>query len=374
MAKRDYYEVLGVSRDASDEEIRKTYRKLAMKYHPDRNPDNKQAEENFKEATEAYEILSNKEKRAKYDQFGHTEDTQFQWSSDSAGFPSLDEILSRLSGGGSGSIFETLFSGGPGFGVSGAARRGPRRGPDITLNLPITLEEVCSGTRKRIRVPRKGPCKDCGGTGSSGGAPPVVCHQCGGTGQIQRGGGGFLSLGSPCPVCQGRGQVVGSPCPTCRGSGQVTETQSITVKVPPGADPGTPLRITGKGEAGERGAPCGDLLLVVSVKPHRVFQRTEDDILCEIPISFPTATLGGSVEVPTLRGKARLKVPPGTHSGQTLRMQGLGLPNLRSTVRGDQLVRVKIEVPKRLSRRLREIIERLAEELGEKVRHAAKAE
>jgi molecular chaperone DnaJ len=353
MAKRDYYEILGVSRSANQDEIKRAYRKIAKKYHPDANPGNKEAEEKFKEAAEAYEVLSDPEKRSRYDRFGHEGVKQdfgaggFSWS-DFTHFSDLEDILGDFFGG---SLFETFFG--------GRERRGPRRGQDTRYDLEITLEEAYTGCEKRIEVQKRTRCKVCNGSGSAPGHGRSTCSSCGGTGQI-RVSQGFFSIARTCSRCGGTGEVITHPCKACNGAGITRQTRRITVTIPPGVDTGSRLKISGEGEELPQGGLPGDLYVVIYVKEHEVFVRDGDNVLCEVEISYPLACLGGEVDVPTLQGRVKMNIPPGTQSHKVFRLRGKGLPNLRGYGRGDQLVRVVVRVPRHLSQRERELLRELA--------------
>jgi len=350
MAKRDYYEVLGIGRTASNDEIKRAYRKLALKYHPDRNAGDSDAEFRFREATEAYEVLSDREKREAYDRFGHAA-VEGGLASTGAGFPDLGDIL--------GDLFE-----GFGFFGGGRSRTGARRGEDLRYDLTISLQEAARGTEKEIEIPRHEDCDACQGSGAAPGTKPQTCLRCGGSGQI-RFSQGFFSVSRTCDRCGGSGSVIRKPCSRCRGTGKVMKRRKIPVAVPPGADTGLRLKISGQGEAGDRGGPAGDLFIFINVEPHAFFQREGDDLLCEIPITFPQAALGTEVEIPTLlNGRGRMKIPAGTQSGTVLRMRGKGLPNLRGYGHGDQLVRVVVEVPTKLTAEQRDLLQRLDEVSG----------
>lgn len=349
MSERDYYEILGVSRSTTDEEIKKAYRKLAMKYHPDKNPGDKAAEAKFKEVSNAYEVLSDPEKRKAYDQRGQSglDDLGFQ------GFQTTDDIYANF-----GDIFSDLF--GHRFHQE---QTGPRCGADLRFDLSISFLEAALGAEKEIQVPRAEKCSACSGTGAKGGAAPQTCPQCGGTGFLNRQAqqeGGFFSISTPCPTCHGRGQIITEPCSRCHGEGTVPQTRRLTVKIPPGVNVGSMLRLSGEGEAGIRGGSAGDLFVVIHVQPHPVFERQGNNILSKDKISFTKAALGGEIKVPTIRGSAILKVPKGTQSDQVFRLagQGIKLPDGRA---GDQLVRVMITVPKTLTTRQEELLKEFAQ-------------
>ncbi len=360
--KRDYYETLEVARDASEEDIKKSYRKLAMKYHPDKNPDNKNAEESFKKVSEAYGVLSDAKKRQTYDQFGHAGLEGF-----GAGFGGfrhfdMEEALRTFGGVFGEGIFDTFF--GDVFGGR-RTRRGGARGSDLRYDLSVAFNEAAFGTKKKITIPKTEACGACGGSGAKPGTNRTTCPRCGGVGQI-RSVQGFFSVQRTCDRCRGMGTIVSHPCPECRGSGRVRKRKTISVRIPEGADEGMTLRVPGEGEAGERGGPPGNLYVVIHVEPHPIFDRYGDDILCEVPISFTTAALGGEIEVPTLNGKARLKIPPGTASGQIFRLKGKGIVNRRGFGRGDQHARVILETPKKLSKRQKRLLEELSDSTGDR--------
>ncbi len=384
MAKRDYYEVLGISRDASKDEIKKAYRRLAKKYHPDLNKDNpKEAEEKFKELSEAYEVLAEDEKRALYDRFGHEGvqrtfvDGGFDWS-DFTHFRDIEDIFAnsffrdffsdfgRPSGG---SLFEEFFRR-----SAGEMFRGPVKGRDLRMDITCTLEEVAKGTRRDVQVPRRVTCEDCDGTGAENGVM-TTCPQCGGAGQVrdvQRRGFSQMITITPCPRCRGRGKWPESTCRTCEGQGALQKTSRVAVAIPEGAYDGLSLRIPGKGEAGERGGPPGDLYIVLHLEEHEVFQRDGRDLIVEVPISFVQATLGAEVAVPTLSGKTTLKVPPGTQSHTVFRLKGKGLPDLDRRGKGDQLVRVVVAIPKDLSGEDKKLLRKLGDSLGDYAREGGK--
>jgi molecular chaperone DnaJ len=347
MAKRDYYEVLGVNRDASDEEIKKAYRKLAMKHHPDRNPDNPKAEEAFKEAKAAYEILSDAQKRAAYDQYGHAGvDPQAGMGSAGAGFGNFADAFSD--------IFGDIFGGG------GRARSNVYRGADLRYNLEVSLEDAARGTETRIRIPTMEECETCSGSGAKPGTEPVVCPTCGGHGQVRM-TQGFFSIAQTCPKCHGAGKVVQHPCSSCSGAGRIKRQKTLSVKIPAGVDEGDRIRLSGEGEAGVNGGPAGDLYVVIHIRPHEVFQREGNDLHCEMPISFTKAALGGEIEIPTLDGYAKVKIPPGTQTGKVFRLRGKGVKGVRSQMHGDLLVHVATETPVNLTPRQKELLVELEE-------------
>jgi molecular chaperone DnaJ len=346
MSKRDYYEVLGIAKNASDDEIKKAYRKLAMKHHPDRNPDDKSAEEKFKEAKEAYEVLSDADKRAAYDQFGHEGVNPQGGPGGFGGF-----------GGGAGGfdfsdIFEGIFGGAAG---GGRGRSNVYRGADLRYNLEISLEEAARGTETKIRIPTLEECDTCHGSGAKPGTQPQTCPTCQGHGQVRM-QQGFFSIQQTCPRCHGSGKVIAEPCSACHGQGRVKKHKTLSVKIPAGVDEGDRIRLAGEGEAGVNGGPPGDLYVQIHLKAHALFKRDGDDLHCEMPVSFATAALGGEVEIPTLDGHARLKVAPETQSGQVLRLKGKGIKGVRSHSPGDLFCHVVVETPVKLSSRQKELL------------------
>ncbi len=357
----DYYEVLGVDRDADADDIKKAYRALAFKYHPDKNPGDAEAEERFKEATEAYEVLSDSEKRAQYDQFGAAgPGAQFQGFQGAQGFDMDDALRTFMNAFGGEGVFEGIFGGGP-----RAARRGPQRGSDIRIRLKLRLEEIAKGVTKKVKVSRLAPCDTCGGSGAKPGTSPKTCTQCQGAGRVARqqsmGMFGTFQSVSACPGCGGTGEVIEEKCASCAGLGVAKSTETVEVHVPEGVTSGNYIPIAGAGNAGARGGPAGDLVVVIEELPHELFERQEDDVIVELPVPLSIAALGGSREVPTLNGKARLKVPAGTQSGTTLRMRGKGVPHLRGRGAGDQLVKVVVWVPERPSSEEKKLLKRLGE-------------
>ncbi len=365
MAKDDYYELLGVSREASAEDLKKAYRKLAVKYHPDKNPDDATAEEKFKKISEAYEVLKDPEKRAAYDRFGHA---AFQGAGAGRGpggggfhdpFEMFREVFGGGGGGGGGGIFEEFFGGG-----GGASAQGGGRGADLRYDLEITLEEAAKGVEKEIRYRRPVTCSRCDGSGAEPGSSKVTCRTCGGTGQVTS-NRGFISFRQICPTCQGTGVTIENPCTACHGEGRVMDTSTVKIRIPAGVDTGSKLRSVGKGEAGQAGGRAGDLYIILHVREHELFERHDDDLYCEVPIKFTLAALGGSIDVPTLFGKGTLKIPPGTQSGTTFRLRGQGMPQLRGNGKGDLLVRVQIEVPTKLGGDQRRKLEEFAEACGD---------
>ena len=350
MAKRDYYEVLGVAKNASDDDLKKVYRKLAMKYHPDRNPDDKTAEEKFKEVKEAYEVLSDPKKRELYDRFGHAgvDPNAAGGFGGSQGGP-----------GGFADVFGDIF--GDIFGAAAGARGGRSnvyRGADLRYSMEITLEQAAAGYTTEIRVPSWEGCEVCEGSGAKPGTKPKTCHTCGGQGQVRM-QQGFFSIQQTCPTCHGSGKVIPDPCTACDGVGRVKKTKTLEVKIPAGIDDGMRIRSGGNGEPGVNGGPPGDLYVEIHVKEHQVFQRDGDDLHCEIPISITTAALGGKVEVPTLAGRAEIELPEGTQSGKTFRLRGKGIKGVRSSYPGDLYVHVALETPVRLSDKQKKLLREL---------------
>lgn len=353
MATKDYYEILGVERGASEDEIKKAYRKLALKYHPDRNPDNKESEQSFKDATEAYAVLSDKQKRAQYDQFGHVE------GMGEGGMGGFDF-------GGFGDIFGDIFGDLFGQGArGGGGRRGPRRGSDLQYNMEISFEQAAFGYQTEVDIPRLETCAQCGGLGAKSARDVEVCPVCQGTGQ-QRMQQGFFSVATTCTRCRGEGRVIRQPCPACHGAGRVRQHHKLRVNIPAGVDTGARLKLSGEGEDGLNGGRKGDLYIAISVKPHPFFHREGQDIFCEVPIAVTTAALGGEIQVPTLDGKVELKIPAGTQNQRNFRLRGKGVPSVRGGGRGDQYCRVIVEVPTNLTARQRELLEEFGRLEGEK--------
>ena len=348
--KRDYYEVLGVSKNADTAEIKKAYKRLAMKHHPDRNEGDASAEVKFKEAKEAYEILSDSQKRAAYDQFGHA-----GVNTSAGGGPG------GFAGGGFGDIFDSVF--GDIFGAGGA-RGGNRvyRGADLRYNLELSLEDAVSGTTVKIRVPKMVLCDSCKGSGARKGSSPVNCPTCAGHGQVRM-QQGFFSVQQTCPQCRGQGKIISDPCNSCHGQGRVRDSKTISVKVPEGVDNGDRIRLSGEGEAGENNGPAGDLYVHISVKDHPIFIREGTDLYCDVPISFTTAALGGELEVPTLDGKVKLKIPAETQSGKLFRLRSKGVRSIRNSSKGDLLCRVVVETPVKLSGKQKELLKQFEVEM-----------
>ncbi len=345
MAKRDFYEILGLAKNASEEEIKKAYRKLAMKYHPDRNPDNKEAEEKFKEVKEAYEMLTNPEKREAYDRYGHAGVDPNMGGGGFGGAGGFGDAF--------GDIFGDIFGGGGGRRGGG----GPQvyRGADLRYNLEITLEQAAHGFDTTIRVPAWDKCDSCHGSGAKPGTSPVTCSTCGGHGQVRM-QQGFFSIQQTCPKCHGTGKIIPEPCPTCSGAGRIKRNKTLEVKIPAGIDNGMRIRSSGNGEPGTNGGPPGDLYVEIHIKAHAVFQREGDDLHCEMPISFAKAALGGEIEVPTLSGKVSFTVPEGTQSGKTFRLKGKGVKGVRSGYPGDLFCHVAVETPVKLTDKQKELL------------------
>ncbi|SJZ96500.1 molecular chaperone DnaJ [Selenihalanaerobacter shriftii] len=353
MSKRDYYEILGVSKDASDKEIKREYRKLAKKYHPDVS-DELNAEEKFKEASEAYKVLSDDEKRARYDQYGHA---------------GVDQDFGQGGFGGFDDIFDMFFGGGGGRGRR-QRRNAPRKGSDLRYNMSIDFEEAAFGTEKEIKIPRTEECDNCGGSGAKSDSDVETCAKCNGTGQVQikqqTPFGQFVQT-TTCDRCHGNGKFVKDPCPTCGGKGKVRKRRSITVDIPAGVDDGSRLRLRGEGEAGENNGPAGDLLVVINVRSHKLFKRRGDDVLCEVPINFVQATLGDEIQVPTLDGKVKFKIPEGTQPGTSFRLKNKGVPHLRGSGRGDQHIKVKVIIPEKLDKDQKDLLKNFADISGEEI-------
>jgi len=354
MANKDYYEILGVSRDASGEELKKAYRKLAMKYHPDRNPDDPESEARFKEAAEAYEVLRDPEKRARYDQFGHegVNGNGFQ------NFSSAEDIFGAFS-----DIFGDFF----GFG----SRRGgprPRSGVDLRYDMSISFREAAKGAEKEIEIPKREACDRCSGSGAEPGHSAETCEHCGGAGQVYR-SQGFFRVSMPCPACQGQGTIIRHPCTKCKGRGAVHVNKTISVRIPAGVDSGSRLRVRGEGEPGEHGGPPGDLYVVLHVEEDKVFSRQGEDLLTQVEVSMIQAVLGDKIEVPTLDEPVQMEIPRGVQSGETFRLKGLGLPRLGSTRRGDLHVVVQVRTPTKLTKRQEEIMREFEQLEQEKTGH-----
>jgi len=345
--KKDYYEILGVAKNASEAELKKAYRRLAMKHHPDRNAGNTQAEVQFKEAKEAYEVLSDPQKRAAYDQFGHAG----VQSGGGGGFH-----------GGFGDIFEDIFGDIFGGTRGGGSRRS--RGSDLQYNLALTLEEAVFGSEQKLRIPTRVQCKTCEGSGAQPGTEPETCTTCGGVGQVRM-QQGFFSVQQTCPACRGKGKVIRNPCNTCGGVGTVEESRTLSVKIPAGVDNGDRIRLAGEGERGASGGPPGDLYVQVSVKPHHLFAREGHDLICDVPIGFTVAALGGELEVPTLNGRLNLKIPPETQTSRSFRLRGKGIRPVRGGRTGDMICRIVVETPVNLTRHQKDLLRQLDEAVRE---------
>ena len=354
MAKRCYYEILGVSRNAAEKDLKSAYRKLAKECHPDMNPGDKNAEKKFREASEAYEVLKDPQKRAAYDQFGHA---AFDGAGAGPGFgPDFSSSMSD--------IFDDLFGEFMGGRRSSGRTGGRERGSDLRYNLEISLSDAYNGKHAQIRVPTSVTCETCSGSGAKEGTTPSNCPTCQGMGKV-RASQGFFTIERTCPACHGRGQVITDPCADCNGSGRVTKERVLSVNIPAGVEDGTRIRLAGEGEAGMRGGPTGDLYIFLSIEPHEIFQRDGADIFCRVPISMTKAALGGTIEVPTVDGgRTRVKIPEGTETGKQFRLRGKGMPVLRSKATGDMYIQVEVETPKKLSKRQRELLEEFERESG----------
>ncbi len=342
MAQRDYYEILGLSRGAAEGDIKKAYRRSAMKYHPDRNPDNKEAEAKFKEVKEAYEVLSDKQKRTAYDQFGHAGVDSSAGGAGFSGNANFGDIF--------GDVFGDIFGGARGGGGNRS-----HRGSDLRYNLNLNLEEAVHGTTVKVRVPSMVSCKSCKGSGAQKGSQPSTCGTCNGQGQVRM-QQGFFSLQQACPRCRGTGKIISNPCGTCSGQGRVQEHKSLSVKIPAGVDTGDRIRLSGEGEAGESGGGAGDLYVHVKVRQHAIFTREDSNLFCEVPITFSVAVLGGELDVPTLDGRVKLKIPAETQSGKVFRMRGKGIKSVHGGETGDLLCRVVVETPVNLNRKQKELL------------------
>ena len=363
-SKNDYYELLGVPRESSADQIKKAYRKLAMKYHPDRNQGDSVAEEKFKEVSEAYEVLSDTQKRQRYDQYGHDGMKStfgpggFDFSRDFTHVSDLQDILGSIFGDGGGS-FGDFFGGGGG---GGRQRRsnGPQQGSDLRFDLDIDLEEAVFGSEREITLPLNVDCEDCEGSGAAAGSKPESCKQCGGHGQVLS-GGGFFQVRQTCPICRGQGAIATKPCKTCNGAGRKKKRKRLSLKIPKGVETGSRLRLPGKGEGGGRGGPPGDLYVMMNVRPHDLFERSGDDLYCRVPVPFEVAALGGEIEVPTVDGMAKLKLAPGTETGKTFRLRGKGVPSVEGYGRGDLHVQIVAEVPVKLNGQQKKMLKELLE-------------
>jgi molecular chaperone DnaJ len=361
MAKRDYYEVLGVSKNATEAELKKAYRRLAMKHHPDRNPDDEESEEKFKEAKEAHDILSDEQKRAAYDQFGHA-----GVENNAGGGPG---------GAGFGDIFDSVFGDIFGGGGGGGGRGGERvyRGADLRYELSLTLEEAVAGTTVKVRIPKHVNCESCLGSGAKKGTSPVSCTTCNGVGQVRM-QQGFFSVQQTCPKCRGAGKMITDPCSSCQGQGRVRDNKTISVKVPAGVDTGDRIRLSGEGEAGQNRGPSGDLYVDVAVKDHSIFTRDDSNLYCDVPISFATAALGGEIEVPTLDGRVKLNIPSESQTGKLFRLRGKGVKSVRGSVKGDLLCRITVETPVNLNKKQKELLKEFEEAMNKDSKdHSPKA-
>lgn len=362
MTKRDFYEVLGLNRDAGTDEIKKAYRRLARQYHPDANPGNKDAEAKFKEVKDAYDVLSDPQKRSRYDRFGHQDEA---YGGFGGGFGGMGDFGSGIE-----DIFETFFGGGFTGTRRGRQQAGPQRGADLRYDMQITLEDVVKGKETHIKIPRMEICNECEGSGAREGSSPDTCSACGGTGQQQvvrnTAFGSFVSIRT-CEACRGEGRVIKDRCPNCRGEGRISRERKIEVKIPPGVEDGSRLRLSGEGEGGLRGGPSGDLYVIIHVRAHDFFRRKGDNLTCEVPISMVEATLGGEIEVTTIDDVSSLQIPEGTQNGTVFRLKGKGIPHLRGYGRGDLMVSVKVEIPRRLNSRQKKILREFADAGGVKV-------
>lgn len=366
MAKRDYYESLGIDKGADDGTIKKAFRKKAMEFHPDRNPGDAKAEQNFKEVSEAYEILKDPQKRAAYDQYGHAAFEGGQGGG-AGPFGGGGGGFEFNFGGGFADIFEEMFGEFTGRGRGGGGQQRQARGQDLRYNMEITLEEAFAGKQATIRIPTAVPCGSCEGSGAEGGAEPTECPSCDGRGRV-RASQGFFTIERTCPTCSGTGETIANPCKTCGGSGRQHEQQTLAVNVPAGVDDGTRIRLAGKGEAGMRGTAPGDLYIFISITPHDVFHRDGANIFCHVPIPMTTAALGGTIEVPTVDGKrAKVTIPAGTQTGEQFRLRAKGMSVLRSSARGDMYIEIEVEIPKRLSAKQKKILEDFAAAAGDSV-------
>lgn len=360
MSKRDYYEVLGVAKNASEAELKKAYRRLAMKHHPDRNPDDKKAEENFKEAKEAYEVLNDAQKRSAYDQFGHA---------------GVDQTMGGGGGGGGNGNFSDIFGdvfgdifGGAAGGQGGQGNR-VYRGADLRYNMTLSLEDAVAGTTVKIRVPTMVKCGTCNGSGAKKGTSPVKCSTCEGHGQVRM-QQGFFSVQQTCPTCRGTGKEIKDPCGSCHGQGRIQEQKTLSVKIPAGVDNGDRIRLGGEGEAGEHGGPAGDLYVQITVNRHAIFERQDNNLYCEVPIDVVTAALGGELEVPTLSGRVKLKIPAGTQSGKAFRLKGKGVKSVRGGGVGDLMCTVAVEVPVSLNSKQKELLQQFGDSLKGNGKHS----
>ncbi len=365
MAKRDFYEVLGLNRNASPEEIKKAYRRLAREYHPDANAQDESAEAKFKEIKEAYDVLIDPNKKARYDRFGHAEEAFQGFGGPGGGFGGFGDFASGVE-----DIFDAFFGGGFSTGSRRRSSSAPRRGSDLRYDLEISLEDVVHGKTTNVKLHRTENCSRCDGTGAKEGSGAETCNACEGSGQQQvvrnTSYGRFVSIRA-CESCQGEGRVIKDRCPDCRGEGKTVQERTIEIKIPPGVDHGSKLRVPGEGEAGTRGGPPGDLYVFLHVLPHELFQRQGNNLLCEVPISFVDAALGNELEVPTIDGKTSLRIPPGTQPETRFNVKGQGIPNLRGFGKGDLVIKVKVEVPRKLNARQKKILEEFSQAGGGKI-------
>ena len=361
MAKRDYYEVLGVDKNASDQEVKKAFRRIAMKFHPDRNSDDKNSDQKFKEAQEAYEVLGDEEKKSAYDRFGHAGVDQNGGGHGAAGFSDVF-----------GDVFGDIFGGGGGGGGGGRGRGGPARGSDLRYDLQLDLEDAVKGKTIQIDVPTMTHCDPCGGSGARKGTSPITCDTCGGAGQVRM-SQGFFSVQQACPKCRGRGKMISDPCGSCHGQGVKEERKTLSVKIPAGVDTGDRIRLAGKGEAGPQGGPEGDLYVEMHVREHSIFVRDGSHLHCEVPISFAQAALGGDLEVPTLSGKVKLKIPAETQSSKLFRLRGKGVAPVRGGAQGDLLCRVVVETPVNLSAEQCELLKTFDDSLAGNSKHSPRS-
>lgn len=360
MSKPDFYELLGVDRSATADELKKAYRKLAMKYHPDRNPDDAAAEAKFKEISEAYDILKDEQQRAAYDQYGHAAfDGSMGGGGQRGGFnPGFSSSMSD--------VFEDLFGEFTGGRRGQRAESGRSRGSDLRYNMTISLEDAYKGKKAQIRVPTAVGCETCSGSGATPGSKPINCNTCGGSGRV-RAAQGFFSIERTCPSCHGQGQVIENPCSACHGQGRVQKERTLSVTIPPGVEEGTRIRLAGEGEAGMRGGPTGDLYIFLSIEPHKLFERDGTELFCDVPVSFITASLGGEIEVPTLGGgKVKVKIPEGTQTGKQFRVRGKGMPGLHARRHGDLYIQVHAETPVGLTKKQKELLKQFEETSSEK--------
>lgn len=361
--KADYYKILGVPKNAADAEIKKAFKKMAMKYHPDRNQNDPSAEAKFKECKEAYEILSDPQKRSVYDQFGHDAVNQAQGGGGFGGFGGFG----GGGAGGFGDIFEDIFAdmfGGGARGGGASRGRGGQRGADLRYAIELSLEEAVKGVSKALKIPTLVACKTCNGSGAKKGSKPVTCSQCRGVGQVRM-QQGFFSVQQTCPACHGQGRMIQDPCSDCRGQGRRQDEKTLQVKIPAGVDEGDRVRLAGEGEAGSQGGGAGDLYVEIHLKPHRIFKREENDLHCDIPISFTMAALGGEIEIPTLEGKVKLKIAPETQSGRLFRLRGKGVRSIRGHTQGDMICRAVVETPVNLNREQRELLKQLDDSMSD---------